>query len=213
MKKIKNTLLVGILIVSNAIVTKNATAQTKQWKTDVVDKGKISVKSLISERNEGDKTLPLIEYIATTVENVNYQKCILTIKDVSKHNQFLDLKTNFLVKKINENESVIYYCFSAPWPFTPTDCVAKMIFEEDKVKKTAVFTLTCAPFLHQSTDYLRFKYYHKVYTFKDLGNGKVEITINAKMSPPVSVPLWLIRSGFPDIAADIIRKFVLMVKY
>lgn len=208
----KSSLLIGILILMFAIVTTNAYAQTTEWETETVDKGKISVKSHVSERTEGDKTLPLIEYIVTTTDIVSYQKCIVAMQEVSKHNQFLDLKNSFIVNKNNDKESILYYCFSAPWPFSPTDCVAKMNFNEDKSNKTAVFSLTAAPTLYKSTDYNRFNYYNVVYTFKDLGNGKVDIMLHAKMSPPVSVPLWLIRKGFPEIGADIIRKFVNLVK-
>lgn len=204
--------LIAMLIITNLFVKTNMFAQSKEWKTQIVDDGKISVKSHISKKTDGDKTLPLIEYIVSTSEKVSYQKCILAINDVSKHSQFLELKTSFLIKKNNENESILYYCFYAPWPFLPTDCVAKMIFVENKVNKIAVYTLTSAPTLYKPTDFLRFNYYNTIYTLKDLGNGKVEITLNAKMSPPVNVPLWLIRSGFPDIGADIMRKFVKLVK-
>ncbi|KAB1157793.1 SRPBCC family protein [Flavobacterium luteum] len=190
----------------------NSFAQTTEWKTESVDKGKITVKSKISKRTNDETTLPLIEYIVTTTESVSFQKCILTMKDVSKHNQFLDLKSSFIVNKNNDKEYVVYYCFNAPWPFSPTDCVAKMTFDDYKVSKIAVFTLKEAPLLYKATDYKRFNFYNVVYTFKDLGNGKVEITLTAKMSPPVSVPLWLIRNGFPEIGSDIVRKFVKLVK-
>jgi hypothetical protein len=208
----KSSLLIFVLIIAFVIVKTNTYAQTTEWDTETVDKGTISVKSHVSERKEGDKTLPLIEYIVTKTDIVSYQKCILAMKEVSKHNQFLDLKSSFIANKNNEKECILYYCFSAPWPFSPTDCVAKMIFDEDKANKTAVFTLTAAPTSYKATDYSRFNYYNVVYTFKDLGNGKVDIMLHAKMSPPVSVPLWLIRKGFPEIGADIIRKFVNLVK-
>lgn len=199
-----NGLMILIIIIANNL----AIAQTKIWKTESIDEGKIVIKSCVSERKDGTTTLPLIEYVATTSANVNYQKCLAILKDINKHKSFLDLKSAFQVKEINETESIIYYCFNTPWPFTPTDCVNKMTFNEDKIKKTANFNLQCSPNSYKQTDYKRFSIYSVIYTFKDLGNGKVEITINACMSPPVSVPLMMIRVGFPGIASDIVKKII-----
>lgn len=199
-----NGLMILIIIIGNNLTI----AQTKIWKTESVDGGKIVVKSCVSERKDGTTTLPLIEYVVTTSANVNYQKCLAMLKDINKHKSFLDLKSAFQVKEINETESIIYYCFNAPWPFSPTDCVNKMTFTEDKIKKTASFNLQCSPNSYKQTDYKRFNVYTVSYNFKDLGNGKVEIIVTARMSPPISVPLMMIRAGFPGIASDIVKDII-----
>lgn len=70
-------IVLPMLIIANLFLKTNAFSQTSEWKKETVDEGKIFVKSLISEKTEGGKALPLIEYIVSTTEKVSYQKCIL----------------------------------------------------------------------------------------------------------------------------------------
>ncbi len=205
---LKKMLFSGILL-----LTINVWAQTNTWKTEKTDHGKIIVKSNVSERvDENGNNVPLIEYIAAATDYMNMHNCINIMKDVSRHKEFLDLKTNEKGKTLSENEWLNYYVFNAPWPFTPSDCVVKVTFSEDLKAQTAVFTLTAAPTLMKSTSMKRFAYYNFTYAFMDIGNGKVEAIVTAKMTPPVNVPLWMLRSSFPRSASDPLQKLVKIIK-
>ncbi len=195
--------LLTILLAQSAVF-----AGDQKWKTDVLDQRKITVKSAISERSVGSQKFPLIEYVVSTSEKGDLATAILAIKDVTQHSSFLDLKKAVSVKRINENIQIVYYVFNAPWPFSPTDCVTQMTEEFNETKTAYTFQLIANPKLYPNQDYKRFEYYTMKYSFKNGENGKIEIQIEAQMSPPVKVPLWLIRQGFPNIAADIMRKLV-----
>ena len=209
MKRIlKQVLFTGILL-----HTLNGYTQTNTWKTEKTNDGKIVVKSNVTERVEiNGKSAPLIEYVAITTDFMNLHNCVNIMKDVSRHKEFLDLKINQKVKTFSENKWLNYYVFNAPWPFPSTDCVVKVTYSEDLKAKTAIFTLTAAPNLMKATSMKRFTYYNFTYAFKDVGNGKVEATVTAKMALTASVPLWMLRSSFPDSAAEPLQKLVKIIK-
>jgi hypothetical protein len=195
------------------LLAANAAAQTNTWKIEKTDDEKIIVKSHVSERvDDAGNTLPLIEYVATTTDDLTMQRCIAIMKDASKHKYFLDVKVSEKVKALSKNEWVNYYVFNAPWPFSPTECVAKVVYIEDAKNKTVAFVQTAAPTLMKPTDLKRFTYYNFTYAFKDIGNGKVEVSVTVKMALPSKVPLWILRSSLPESAADPLRKLIQTIK-
>ena len=196
-------ILIAVLIAQSAIF-----AGEKKWKTEVLDKGKITIKSAISERTVGDQSFPLVEYVVSTTEKGDLATAVKILKDVTQHPYFLDLKKSVAVKKNSESSQVVYYVFNAPWPFSPTDCVTQMTEESNDDKTFYSFQLIANPKLYPNQDYKRFDFYDVKYSLKSTENGKIEIQIDAKFSIPAKVPLFLIRQGFPDIAADIMRKLV-----
>jgi len=205
---LKKMLFSGILL-----FTLNAWSQTNTWKTEKTSDGKITVKSNVSERIDaiGNK-LPLIEYVATTTDNMNLHSCVDIMKNVSRHNEFLDLKISEKVKTFSENVWLNYYVFNSPWPFPSTDCVVKVTYSEDPNAKIAVFTMTAAPDLMKQTNLKRFTYYNLTYAFKDIGNGRIEAIVTAKIGLTVGVPLWMLRSSFPGSASDPLQKLVKIIK-
>jgi len=52
-----------------------------------------------------------------------------------------------------------------------------MTFTENKDEKTAIFELVATPSEYKKGDVNRMKHFNVIYTFKDLGNGKVRITM------------------------------------
>ena len=116
------------------------------------------------------------------------------------------------VRTISDNEWIIYYYTNNPWPVKNSDCVSRMTFTENKEEKTATFALVATPSEYEKAKVNRMTHFNVVYTFKDLGNSKVKITMTGKSSPPVKVPMWLIKSAFPSAPANAIRKLVELVK-
>lgn len=191
----------------------NCAAQTEKWKTKITDHGKISVKYSISERADENGTIvPLIEDIATTTAAVAMQNCISLMKNISRHREFTGDAISKNIRTVSENEWIIYFYSDNPWPIADSDCAARMSFSEDKIAKTATFTITAAPEMYEKQRVKRMTYYNVTYTFKDLGNGNVEITLAGKSSPAVKVPRWVISAAFPGAPADGLRKFVELAK-
>jgi hypothetical protein len=209
----KHTLKTELLMLNSILLSFNILAQDKDWKTAKSDYGKITVNYKISTRtDENGKKVPLIEDMTTTTDSLSMQNCISLMKDVSKHKEFTDDYTSEKVKTISDNEWVVYYYSKNPWPIANSDCVSKMTFSENMTEKTATFKFTAAPNEFKKGKVKRMTCYNVTYSFKDLGNGKVEITITGKSTPPVKVPLWIIRSAFPGVPVTALRKFVKLAK-
>lgn len=192
----------------------NMIAEGTEWKTAILDDGKITVKYNISEyADENGDTKILIQDNTTMTDRLDYEKCISMMKDVSQHAKFMGDFSSEVIKRISDNEWLVYYYTKNPWPIADSDCVATMILSEDPSMKTAVFTFTAAPELMDTKNRVsRMNYYNITYTFKDTGNGNVEIIETGKTNPPMKVPLWLVRSAFPETPVSMIRKFALLVR-
>jgi START domain. len=204
----KIALFSGMLLLTSGVY-----AQRDGWKTEKTNDGKIVVRSKVSEwSGGGGNTLPLIEYVATTTDYMNLQNCMEVMKDVSKHSEFLDIRTNERIKTISETEWLNYYVFNAPWPFSPSDCVVRVRFSEDRNAKTVVFTFAAAPDMMKKTDMKRFNLYNFTYAFRDLGNNKVEVTVSSKMALTGYVPQWMLRASFPGSAANPLQKLINLIK-
>jgi hypothetical protein len=209
----KTKVQIGCFILGMIFLNTSIFAQADEWKTAKLDDGKITVQYNISTRiDENGEEVQLIEDTTTTADSLSIQNCILVMKDVSKHKEFTDDQISEKVKTISDSEWVVYYYTDNPWPIANSDCVSRMTFFEDTTKKTAVFKFTAAPFEYKEVDVERMTYYDVMYSFKDLGNGKVEITMTGKTTPPVKVPLWIIRLAFPEAPASALRKFVKLAK-
>jgi hypothetical protein len=188
-------------------------AQADGWKTAKLDKGQITVQYRISERaTESGLKVPMIEDITTTVAGVSLKSCIALMKDPSMHKGFTGDSSSETIEVVSDHEWLVYYFTKNPWPVPDSDCVAVMTFTEDVAQGTAVFTLSAAPDRMENRKVKRMSFYNISYSFKDLGNGSVEIIETGRSSPAVEVPLWLIKSAFPGAPADSIRKFVKIAK-
>ncbi len=204
--------LLGVIASTLIFFSTNTFAQSGEWKTETTKDKLVTVKSRVSKRasEDGKTTSQLIEFVATTTANVDIQSLIALLKNVGKHREFNDDSESELIKKVSENEWIIYYYSDVPWPVSDFDAVYKMIISEDK--ETATFTLTAAPTLYQKTKVDRLEYSNMKYEFKNLGDGNVKITLSTSTCPTTKVPNWLIRSNFPSGPADIFTKMIKLAK-
>jgi PadR family transcriptional regulator, regulatory protein PadR len=213
MPKLSHQLKVIITSVVFAFVTINSLSQSKDWKNEKTKDGKVSVKSIIAERtDENNKVVQLIEFVATTVDSVNLRDCVAVMKDIGKHKNFWGAQKSDKLKSISENEWIIYYYFDSPWPAPNYDYVARMNFAIDPTNKMATFTLTATPKEFEKTDVKRMTHYNVTYTFKDVGNGKTEMTTTSSASPVFKAPAWLVSSYFPNGPAGILKRIAKLAK-
>lgn len=206
----KKKIYIGIVIICLIFQNLNIMAQLDGWKTKTTDGGKITVSYRIIEKlDEKGKKVPFIEdSTTTTVEGISLDRFIMLMKDIPKHKDFTGDFLSKQVKAVSDNESIIYYYTKNPWPIDNSDCVLKMTFTEDKKEKTATFTFVATPSEYEKTKVSRSTIFNVVYTFKDLSNGKVKVTMTGKSSPPVKVPVWLIKTAFPGAPAGAVRRLI-----
>lgn len=203
----------SVLLINFIFLFQNTIAQDKTCKVKKMDDGSILVKYCISKIYDefGNKFIQ-IEDSTTTVSHVDFNKCIALMKEVSKHKLFTGDAKSELLRVVSDNEWDIYYYTDNPWPIKNSDCVSRMSFTENKEEKIAFFKLVAKPLAYEKRNVSRMIHFNITYAFKDLGNGTVKITMTGKSSPPVKVPLWLIKSAFPSAPANAIRKFIAIIK-
>ncbi len=193
-------------------LSSDITAQDKTWKDAKFDDGKIVSQYRVGTRiDEGGQKVPLIEYRTTTTVNADLADCITLLTDIPRHTDFLAAKTSELIKAVSENEWIIYYHFAGSGPFPDFDCIATMAREEDKQKRITSFTVTAVPTLIPPRTEKRYSFYNMTYSFRDAGDGKVEIIVSCRSSPPFAVPQWMVSMGFPAVTSGEIKKILKLV--
>jgi hypothetical protein len=189
-------------------------SEETEWKSKIIDKGTTTVKYCISKRiDEKGKNAPLIQDITKSIiSGISLEKCIALMKDIPKHKYFTGDYISKLVKTISENEWIIYYYTKNPLFIGNSDCVCKMLFEEDKDQKIVKFTLEATPSAYKHENVKRMDYYNVAYMFKEIENGKIEITLTGKSTPPVKVPIFVIKSAFPGVPLNAVKKIIALLK-
>lgn len=203
--------LMQVVIFCIILLSIAGSVSAKDWKTETTKDGRFTVQSRISKRigDDGER-VQLIEFTATTVHRVSMQQLIAVLKDVSKHKDFQDDKESRVLEILSDHEWLIYYYTDMPWPFSDSDCVAKMTFTQ--TGDMAEFVITAAPSMFEKQDVLRLTYYNMRYVFKQLGTGQVEITIAAQTSPAEPIPGWMLNASFPEAGTDAVRKIIDMAQ-
>jgi len=199
----------GILFLSTILLGTTLSAQTDEWKTATSKNGKVTAKYHFSTRvNEDGDNVPLVQAITSTKTDIGIENCISLMKNVSKHKDFRGEKISRLIKTVSENEWLIYY-YDDKRLITPSvDGSYKMILAEDKQNKTVTFTITADPTLIKKTDASRITYVQEIYSFRELENGQLEITIKTTASPGFKVPAILMKKAFPKKLFDTMEKFI-----
>ncbi|MGL1904125.1 MAG: hypothetical protein OCC49_18460 [Fibrobacterales bacterium] len=202
-----------ILLISILLISTVAWSNDTQWNEEVSDNKKTVITWSITERTDSNgETGPVIEYTAVTVDSLNIRQCILTMKDVSNHKIIFEKEESKIIKTLSENKWIVYLYNDSPWPLSDFDMVNTMTFTIDSTGNQASFHLQATPTQYKMIpDVNRQKEYSVTYQFRDLKDGRVEITTRAKMVPPISVPIWMINAAFPGAEFDMIDRFIELV--
>jgi hypothetical protein len=183
-------------------------AQDGEWNTGSSKDGKVEVKYRFTHQVDSNaQEILIIEDISILKDNLDFNKCISLMKEVSKHKEFTGDHITKKVRETPDSSYIVYYYTKNPWPIANSDCVALMTYHLNSTEKMAEFILTAAPDEYPMGDVNRMVHYRVSYLIQDLGDGTVEITVKGKTSPPVKVPFWLIKSAFPGAPIKALQKF------
>jgi hypothetical protein len=201
--KIQNYLMILFIICSNL------SAQTKEWKTEFSEDGKTEVvyaiyDSIIVDDNE----VTFIEYKAKTKTKASLENCIEIFNNPDMHKKFYEYtEVSEKVKDISENEWVIYYYYSPPWPIADSDCVSIIKMKTDSLNNKVIFTSLSDASLIEKKDVDRSEFNNITFTFTEIDSLEVEIFIEAKLIPATQAPKWMMNGWFPDGPANTLKRF------
>ena len=108
-----------ILIVKKHFVKFRLTYYSPGWKTRILIlklfdfKPNTNTKKSISNNNKtSENKIQLVEYVVSSTEKLNYEKCKAVIKNLNTHRAFLDYtEKSKVLKTYNSTEWLIYYFF------------------------------------------------------------------------------------------------------
>jgi hypothetical protein len=159
-----NALRIAFAVPFIALAVATAGAESGEWKSETLDKGKISVTYRVCEQADaGGGSASIAEYVISAVDNLDMNACIALMKDAARHREWIDAKSSEAVKTISDQEWLLYYRFAGMGPIPGTDCVVRMSFSRDAVGKIATFSLSAAPEMHEMKDVKRMALYDVTY--------------------------------------------------
>ena len=204
MIKIKIVLVILFLLALN-----NSMAQSRSWTTEISDDGLTSVQYNIYDSLdvEGDE-VTYIEYNATTKTKATLENCIEIFNNPDMHKKFYEYtEESKKIKTISESAWIVYYYYSPPWPIADSDCVSRITMISDSLKGKVVFTSFSEPNLIEKKDVVRSELNNITFTFKQISDNEVEITIEAILIPEMAAPKWMMNAWFPDGPAGTLNRF------
>ena len=127
--------------ISSVLLFQNLTfSQEVEWIKKTSKDEKIAVNYRIYNSAETDEQV--IEYETVTTEELDFNKCIKMMQEVTNHKDFSDdTEDSYKINDISENESLVYYFIDAPWPMPNADCVSIMTYNKDPIANVATFEL------------------------------------------------------------------------
>ena len=184
-------------------------AQDRNWTEEKSDDGKVTVKSDVeSSVNEAGDDIKIIYYIAETTQKLDLEKAEKFMRNSSNYKLFWEhADESKEIKRISENEWIIYLYFDAPWPMPNTDCVHHMTFQ-DNGDKGFIVTAKPKPDAYEKKDVGRIQIYDAVFTFEDAGNGLTHLKLDVKFSPVGDPPKWMLNAWLPDGPIGIVTRLL-----
>ncbi len=184
-------------------------AQETKWTKELSDDGKTKVVYAIYDSIDVDgEEVTFIEYTAKTKTTASLDNCITIFNNPDMHKKFYEYtEESKKVKDISKSEWIIYYYYSPPWPIADSDCVSRIRMIEDRLNKKVVFTSFSESNLLEKKDVVRSELNNITFTFKQIGDSEVEITIEAILIPEMAAPKWMMKAWFPDGPANTLRRF------
>lgn len=196
-------LLVGCFCLNTLLL-----AQSVNWKTEQSKDGRVEVNYLIkSEQNQQGKKVQIVEYESTMLsQTVSLQQCTTLMKNVDLHKDFLqDTEQSYKIKDLSKDDWSVYYYINSIWPLPDTDCVAKVIYEQEN-ENTVSFSSISTPNDYENKGVERMILNDAKYTFEALSDSSVKITIWVKFQPVVNAPKWMLNTWFPKGPAQMMYK-------
>lgn len=195
-----------------AVITISASAtfaQNNDWITEFSEDGKIIVTYKIYDSlNSKGEDNTFIEYTAKSKTTANLENCSVVFNNADMHKRFYEYtEKSDKIEDVSDNEWIIYYYYSPPWPIADSDCVSRIKMKTDSSNSRIVFKSISEPNLIEMKDVNRSKLNNIKFTFSKINNLEVEIFIEAILIPETPAPKWMMKAWFPDGPAGIINRF------
>lgn len=191
------------------LITINLLAQDNKWSTEFSEDGKTEVVyAIFDSLDSKGEEVTYIEYKAATNSTASLKKCSDVFNNPDMHKNFYDYtEVSEKIKDISENEWIIYYYYSPPWPIADSDCVSRITEKIDSINNKITFTSFSEPNLLEMKEVTRSELNDITFTLTKINDSEVEIYIKAKLIPATQAPKWMMNGWFPEGPASILSRF------
>lgn len=158
------------------------------------------------------------EFKATTVVDADLTTCVAVMHDVSHYNEWMcDTKASKLLKRDRDTRQTYYIFVDAPWPASDRDGIYEMNIKYRPEEKAVYAYVVAKPNqLEEVPNITRMPKGNGYWKFRDMGNGKTEVTMQIHAEPGGTVPAWLANSGVtnnPHTSLSNLKKQVKKSRY
>jgi hypothetical protein len=204
LKRVKFIILLLLIIPLNDL-----SSQTNSWTQELSEDGAtVVVYNIYDSLNADGEEKTFIEYTAKTTTTASLKNCITIFNNPGMHKKFYEYtEVSEKIQDISENEWIIYYYYSPPWPIADSDCVSRITKQSDSTNNKIIFTSISEPSLIDKKDVVRSKLNNIKFTFTKFDSEEVEIFIEAKLIPATQAPKWMMNGWFPDGPAGTLGRF------
>jgi hypothetical protein len=198
----------GVFIMLFIVI--NVSAQNKKWITEYSEDESIKVVySIYDSLDVNGEEQTYIEYTGKTRTVATLEKCVEIFNNPGMHKKFYEYtEVSDKVKDISENEWIIYYYYSPPWPIADSDCVSRITMYADSVNKKIVFTSFSEPNLIETKGVTRSELNDITFTFTRINENETEVFIEAILVPETPAPKWMMSAWFPEGPAGTLKRFI-----
>lgn len=174
------------------LITQLVYGQNSDWKQE--ESGGVSVKSKF-ESVDGKTTA---YYIATKSAPISIQAAEKFLRNAANYKLFMaNTEESESIEIRSQNEWLMYLYFDAPWPMPNSDCVQKVeVLEADDTSLAVRAESVQHDF--RKHDVQRMQFLRMKYSFRQLSNNQIEITIDAGFTPTTEAPEWMLKAWFPS---------------
>ena len=177
------------------------------WTTEYNQNDIIVKMSYPEIKMEDGETETLVRWRLEAEKDVDFLKCIETIKSVPLHKE---LFKNCIESKIiseNDSSSVAYYFFDHPWPAPNLDNVRLTKYNLDSVNNVFTYEQTSDPNLMELKDVDRVKINNIKYVLTKINDEKIRIEIEEEFVAE-GAPMFLVKSAFPESPVEFLERIL-----
>ncbi len=167
----------------------------------------------VSEKEVAGRDLPIFR--GRGVVKGNILEVLAVLSDTSRNAEWMhNCREARLLKKINDQERIIYNRTAAPWPVSDRDVVTRSKAHLDMVKQTVLvkFRAIKTPLQGEVEDVVRMPTLEGFYKLEALDEKRTRVTYQVNADPGGLLPDWLVSRTSREIPLHTIRKLRIQVK-
>ncbi len=141
------------------------------------------------------------------------QEIVAEFKKIDGHNNWMHrIVSCELIKKMSENEFVVYYVAHAPWPVSNRDIVAHYTIKKFPNGNYTIYAQGKSDLIPEKNGLIRIKRLSATWDLEKQADGTTKITYITSSEPGGSVPEWLTNSSALEAPYQTVLSLKLIVE-